>query len=249
MKKTSNKADKLKLALIPVLGVVLLAVMPGGDDDSSADVPELVQPSSAASSAGSATLTARKAVNWPRIPLKTVISHNPFVLVDPRAELDKSLLTAGITAPEVMTEVTLEEFMATDAAELDSSNDDELLDDLVAYFGDSNPDIQSQQRAINNEPAKEEVPADSHSQEDPSAESTLEDAQQELFRRRLLLAEIQRRPITMFMQSQTGNSALVDDHRVTEGEFIEEGILVTSINRDGIKFKVIDPSAQNADLK
>ena len=59
-------------------------------------------------------------------------------------------------------------------------------------------------------------------------------------RRRRLLFNLQSQPVTMFMQSNAGNSVLVGDRRVTEGEEIERGIRVASIDKSGVTFEVLD---------
>lgn len=251
MTKTPDKSDRIKLALIPVLGIALFFVLPGGDDESSGEVPELV--SSFTSSEGENTKQQAKSaqISWPRISLKTTIAHNPFILSDPRAELDRRFLEAGITAPEEMTEISPDEFLSDDDSsvatnENDSSvatyDEDALLAELVAEFVDheeqTTASASGQQTPATGPRQAIRIP------EVRSEVSEPDELEAELYRRRVRLAALKNESLTMFMSSHRGNSALLGDRPISEGEIIEEGIRVTHIGRDGVQFEVIDPAIE-----
>lgn len=190
--KSKPRNEKIKLALIPVLLLVLLAVLPGSDDESDStdaapvlaapSAPSIATPASGSNatpsatsvSAGGASSAAADPVLWPRVPLNGVLQHDPFVFSDPRALLDRAFFAAGMTAPVTMDEVTPEEFFPreTDLLSLDAEpSDPTLLADLVNFFTPPNEDLP----AAVAEP-DDGASADEKTSEDSAAMAALEDA-------------------------------------------------------------------------
>ena len=69
-----------------------------------------------------------------------------------------------------------------------------------------------------------------------------------LKQKRRLLA-LQNEPVTMFMTTRRGRSALLGDRTVTEGEFIEDGIRAAKIDRTGITFEIVLSSQDRTDVE
>ncbi|GAB5441603.1 MAG: hypothetical protein Fues2KO_19520 [Fuerstiella sp.] len=187
--KSKPRNEKIKLALIPVLLLVLLAVLPGSDDESDAsDATPVVaapaaapvpSPASASNSAPSATSVAASSaaadpVLWPRVPLNGVLQHDPFVFSDPRALLDRAFFAAGMTAPVTMDEVTSEEFFPQEADVLSPNaepSDPTLLADLVNFFTPPDEELPAAAAEPNDGASAEEK-----SSEESTAIAALEDA-------------------------------------------------------------------------
>lgn len=190
--KSKPRNEKIKLALIPVLLLVLLAVLPGSDDESdSSDATPVVAvpaampvpspalasnsaPSATSVSAGGASSAAADPVLWPRVPLNGVLQHDPFVFSDPRALLDRAFFAAGMTAPVTMDEVTSEEFFPREAEVLSldaEPSDPTLLADLVNFFTPTNEDLPAAAAEPNDGASAEEK-----SSEESTAIAALEDA-------------------------------------------------------------------------
>lgn len=207
-----RQSEKAKLALIPVLGFVLYAVLPAGTDAPDGQIPELVRPqSSDGASHSEDSPRSRREIQWPRYSLQMVAAHNPFALSDPRAELDQRFLTAGITTPAEMTAITQDEFFTDLQGQIPSESPDDVRSQPVAEI------------AINTN--------DTAAEKDKVAEA--------LRLSRLRLNELSNQPVTMFMKSESGNSAMVGGRRITEGEFIADGIRVAEITRRGVRYQVV----------
>ena len=117
MADQSNK-ERMKLALIPVLGLVLFFVLPEGE---SSRPPEVASVPTATSEIAESTATksARSTFEpaaWPETQVNTILAHNPFELRDPRAEMDRAFADAGITVTNDWTPVSLAEFQQLDRA-------------------------------------------------------------------------------------------------------------------------------------
>ena len=109
--------ERMKLALIPVLGIVLFFVLPEGE---SSGTPEVVSPPAASEDEGDAaqkhTQSTFRPAAWPETQVNTILAHNPFELRDPRAEMDRAFADAGITVSNDWTPVSQAEFLQLDRA-------------------------------------------------------------------------------------------------------------------------------------
>ncbi len=244
MANSKNKSDRLKLLLVPILVLVLLAVFPAGDDnESDAGQVELAARPIAAIKKKPST---RVLADWPHHSLKSVLNHNPFVLKDPRAEFDRAMVEHGIADSTDMMEVSPADFMASD----EEPASDNVLDEEKAFLAelmaapvesDERTDDRSEEETNPPAPAPE-TGVSSGAPNTAVAESgmTAEEQHAELMRRRRVLLNLQTQTVTMFMQSRAGNSVLVGDRRVTEGEEIEKGVRVATIDKTGVTFEVLD---------
>ena len=248
MAKTKNKSDRLKLLLVPVLVLVLLAVFPAGEDnESDAGQVELAERPAAAKKQKS---SPRVFADWPHHSLKSVLNHNPFVLEDPRAEFDRTMVEYGILDVTDMIEVSQVDFMASGKNETSGDELNAALDDEAAFLAELMAAPLEDDEQENDGANQESIPSPSSANVDESSTTansksvdtgmTAEEQWAELMRRRRVLFELQSQPVTMFMQSRAGNSVLVGDRRVTEGEVIEKGVRVASIDKSGITFEVLE---------
>ena len=87
MKNENTQPERIKLALIPVLGLVLLAVLFSSGEEASSSEPYVDPYANRQSSSGlqntkdSQVYQRRTDIQWPERTLDTIVSHNPFVLV------------------------------------------------------------------------------------------------------------------------------------------------------------------------
>ena len=255
MADSKQRQEKLKLALIPVLVVGLIAVLMQGDTEESSPVPELIQPlnrlavkSLPENSTGDEQ--PGRDVVWPSFSLTTIMAHDPFELKDPRAMLDADMLAAGITGDERMTEVSAADFFPQEdfidleaeaaflAALMEWTNPATTTDDAA---NDARPTA-----ADPNDSPVASIEADSK-EPDPEQLAIAEQERQTTIQRERRSADLQQRlkslqnqPVTMIMTSVRGTSALFGGRKIMEGELVEDGIRVASIDRRGITFEIVE---------
>jgi hypothetical protein len=216
MTDSASRNDKTKIALIPVLGLVLFYVLMGGEDSSGSLPIQLVR-----RPVVNSEHTGRNAdrpqsgynVSWPGRSLHAIVEHNPFELTDPRAILDADFERYGVTEWLRMAVVAATVFFEND---VDAQGETER-----ATAGSGNSAAQ-------------------HATVDlvVVAAADARRARIEVLQQRILA--LQNTPITMIMTSVRGKSALFGDRNITEGELMEDGIRVVSISRNGITFEIVD---------
>ncbi len=253
MSKPKKNNDRLKLALVPVLGLVLFSVLPGESEVQSA-AGQIALTGPAKTSSGK-TSSDRRAVEWPRYSLKSVVAHNPFELSDPRVALDRAMFENGITSPEEMTEVSVLDFMEKYPAALPQSSisalDDEnefwaeLMADFTTAASETADDGNVDDKLEDNNQQQADDDQQSKIEDEASLAESLQKEQDdrlaaEMLRRRQRLSQIQLQPITMFIESRDGNSVLVAGRTVVEGDEIEAGIRVDKIDRSGVTYEVVE---------
>ncbi|MEO2013259.1 MAG: hypothetical protein ABGZ53_02710 [Fuerstiella sp.] len=225
MTNTASKDNKLKMAVIPVLGLVLLYVVMGGEDTTAAPTIELVsRPGAGSGPHGSSTdrRHSNPRVSWPERSLHTIIGHNPLELTDPRAILDAEYLKYGITEVTQMTAVDATEFFEDFAG-------------LAGADGNSAPSVAGTLSSTGRH-ARDSANSISESAEDIAAKARR--ARITALQQRI--QKLQNTPVTMIMTTDRGRSALLGDRTITEGEVLEEGIRAVSIGRNGVTFEIVD---------
>lgn len=250
MSANDKNPDRIKIALIPVLGLILLWVVAGGEDDAPV-AAELATSTSETDSPAKPERSAGKKqkANWPSESLQLIASHNPFELTDPRVVIDNLFRESGLLTDPVMTEVKQEVFFAE--LETGQQRDERFLDelwiDLLAKT--DNPDQVSPSPAatitsVTGSAAKPEADAVSAMEKTRLAEQEKKYRQAKLQFDQLQqrLVELQSQKVTMIMESRKGKSALLGDRHITEGELVEAGIRVASIGGDGITFEIETPA-------
>ncbi|MCA9051723.1 MAG: hypothetical protein KDA89_23455 [Planctomycetaceae bacterium] len=263
---SAKKNEKLKLALIPVLVLVLLGVLMTGDSGKSNSVPELAVPpgsSSAGSSEKKRTADDRPAVHWPRYELNEILHHNPLHLIDHRAMLVESFRSLGLLSETPMIVCSFDEFTGPDEEE---SRPESLWTPTIDT-GDGNVGAESAAdktaAADTNDETSAAAIVDDSGSSDPNAATTSPpaDPNAEMLRLRreeqqraeeavqlaaaAETAEIHRHlqqlrsiPVSMYMRTRQGPSAWLGDRLVREGDRVAERIRVRSIDRSGITFEV-----------
>lgn len=234
-----NTNDKRKIAMIPVLGLVLLYVLMGGEDTSGSPTIQLVsqlEVDSERSGRETDRSPSNQDVIWPGRSLHAIVEHNPFELTDPRAILDADFEKYGVTQWTPMTAVDATEFFE---GIIDAQGEKEL-----AAAGSGNSATRHSQTATSADgafvPSAPPVPA-----VDPAAvaAAAARRARIEALQQRILA--LQNTPVTMIMTSARGRSALFGDRKITEGELMEDGIRAASISRNGITFEIIDDTTSH----
>ena len=76
----------------------------------------------------------------------------------------------------------------------------------------------------------------------PDDEWHADDGSDQQIRLQQRLAQLQAEPVKMIMKTPHGNSALWGNRQVQEGELLEDGIRITAIDRDGIRFEIVESS-------
>ncbi|MDG2128384.1 MAG: hypothetical protein P8K08_10360 [Fuerstiella sp.] len=227
MTETESRNEKTRIALIPVLGLVLLYVLMGGEDTSGSQALQLVQQPDAASGCSVPKSDSAKSIGeviWPGRSLQEIVAHNPFELMDPRAILDADFKRYGIREQTPMKEVDMVVFL---------ENDVDIADAMELLTADSRDSV------VQNGPetsTKDDVIAVS----DPTAVAAAEARRDRIIAFQRRIRELQNTPVTMFMTSARGTSALIGNRKIAEGELLEDGILAVSINRNGITFEIVD---------
>jgi hypothetical protein len=234
MTDTANTNDKRNIALVPVLGLVLLYVLMGGEDTSGSPPIQLVQQPVASpehSGPEEGRSKSNRNITWPGRTLHTIVEHNPFELTDPRAILDADFEAYGITEWTQMYPVDATEF-------LEKYFDDE---------GDAEPSVAGSGNSTAQHTRDAANAVDVFTASAPPlpvvdlaavAAAAARRARIEDLQRRILA--LQNTPVTMIMTSARGRSALLGNRRITEGELMEDGIRAVSISRNGIAFEIID---------
>ena len=255
MTEPAQKSDRMKMLLIPVLGLVLLFALMGGDEETSAPSVQLIN--SPAESAVENRTSANDPPSdflsdWPRKSLASIIAHNPFELKDPRAQLDIAFSQAGLTGDAVMTAITAKEFFP--APQLSVDEQDAVLQQMFAFLAPhhaaaederSNPDPDTE-KAIRANPVMEtsvESPVAVSQDEMPEPQS----GHQRRLQLQQRLMTLRSEPVRMFMKTRHGNSALLGSRKVTQGELLEDGIRIAAIDREGITFEIVETSSVNQD--
>ena len=223
------------MAMIPVLLLVFVAVLlPGDEEESDKAVPSYPAPTVTATEETAAS--QRRNVQWPTYALANVTRHNPFELSDPRAILDAEMLMYGITGPESMTEIPLEEFLGR-FQEIDAAAEASFIAELMDWTSPHQDTEEAAQAKISTEPPKS--PGQEDAQPDETEPLAQKQFEQDVLAQKRRLAELQNQPITMFMTTHRGPSVLLGDRTIVEGEMVEDGIRVASIDRSGVTFELV----------
>ena len=240
MTDTANTtSDKRKIAMIPVLGLVLLYVLMGGEDTSGSPTIQVmsqreVDPERSGGEADRSQ--SNRNVIWPGRSLHAIVEHNPFELTDPRAILDADFEKYGVTERTPMTAVDVTEFFENI---IDAQGETEL-----AATGSGNSATQHSRDASNADgdfvASAPPLPA-----VDPVAVAAAAARRDRIEALQQRILALQNTPVTMIMTSARGRSALFGDRKITEGEFMEDGIRAVSISRNGITFEIIDDTTSH----
>lgn len=252
----NQKSDRAKLALIPVLSLVLVFVLMGDDSGSSNAPPARTPRSTNAESTtprspeiASVETSAAVKATWPRQSLSAIVQHNPLELRDPRVEVARAFEAAGITLPFTANLATEYEFFP----ERDPASRLASRFVGVRYLFDLNKVVNEVARTV--EPvvaaAAESKAAAPDSMELGAADrpvaqgaggaSTPNDSGStvDATALRMKLDALRSQPVRMFMKSSRGNSALLGERRIVEGQLLEEGIFVAEITREGVTFEIV----------
>ncbi|HIE99178.1 MAG TPA: hypothetical protein EYG03_22290 [Planctomycetes bacterium] len=217
MTETASKNEKIKLALIPLLGLVLLySLMTGEDTVVSPSIELIRQRGESPNRDGSNTGHSNRSVLWPERSLHAIVGHNPFELIDPRAVLDAEFARNGITAVTRMTAINAAEF----------------FEDIAASAGDDGE--------LGLAAADSENPAGIESAADIAAMAAAEMQRARIEDLQQRIRKLQDTPVTMIMTTVRGTSALLGERNIVEGELLEAGIRAVFIRRDGITFELVD---------
>lgn len=261
MADSSKNKERLKLAVIPLLLIVLVAVLLVGDDEAPSAVPELLRPEdrpAAKTDSHGGEEGTRRDIVWPSYSLNSILAHNPFRLQDPRAILDAELLAVGITSAESMTEISTEEFFPQEPEEkfADREAEEAFLTALLEWGTPEQPvpdetQIQAAETSTESQDLSANVPpANMDAEQSAVARQKAQrvaDQQRNLIKLQQRLVHLQHQPVTMIMTSVRGNSALLGGRNIVEGELVEDGIRATSIGRDGITFEIVEASPSAAE--
>ena len=233
MKWPAHNSDRIKLALIPVLGLILLGLFLPDDTEVSPAAELADRPPRATQNA-----SARK-ITWPNRTLSVVRQHNPFELDDPRVRLDRAFDEYSLRSEPSLTPVDHDQFFAEEIAEQRSREElvtwlEQLEAERLAASEDSD-DVAATVDADTLDAERLAVQADA---EALAAAHAAE-------RQRLLdrVRELGEQPISLVMQSSAGNTAWLLDRQVAEGEEIEPGIRIQTITPGGITFSVTQPAS------
>lgn len=248
MSDSARNPDRMKVALIPVLGLVLLYVVAGAEDSPVA--AELAETSDAGDAVPAIAAAKKKSkVSWPSESLQLIASHNPFELNDPRVAIDSIFRDSGLLKDPPLTEVAADEFFA----ELESSKQqdelflDSLWDDLLSKTddrqrpADANP-MESSPEAPSSVNSKATLISSEEQARQAKQDARYLKAKQEFDQLHQRLVELKTQRVTMIMESRQGRSALLGGRHVAEGELVEAGIRVASIDGEGITFQIESPT-------
>jgi len=225
MTDTASKNNKLKLALIPFLGFVLLYVLTDGEDTEGAPAIELASRPGPGSARRETSIDRRHSDRnafWPERSLHAIVSHNPFELTDPRAILDAEFAGYGITEVTRMTVVDPTEFFAESAG---ANKETELS---AAGLLNAKESIET----ASDSAAPEFVVDTSALADEEARRARINDLQQRI-------RTLQNTPVTMIMTTDRGRSALLGERIIAEGEVLEEGIRAVFIGRNGVTFEIV----------
>jgi multidrug efflux pump subunit AcrA (membrane-fusion protein) len=142
MTEPKTRSEQLKIALIPVLGVVLMVVLLGGDPEESAGEPyvdpyaarRLAAQQNESEQAAASVASERAAINWPNRSVQTILAHDPFILHAAK-ELALQETIASLDAERVAeAESAAEQAAAAEAAaaaQLEEEHRKELLQQAI----------------------------------------------------------------------------------------------------------------------
>jgi hypothetical protein len=98
----SNTRDRVKLAAIPVLALILFWVLTQGEDDAGQPPAALADPGSSGAAVPSGSIGERRSPpEWPALALSEILAHDPFA-VPPALAPDPPPPDDAVTQPVAM---------------------------------------------------------------------------------------------------------------------------------------------------